>query len=59
MISLLLFSCVAKTINVGIIDVQEEKVCTVQLVDETILEVESDLCASFREGDTIVVIRKK
>ena len=56
---LLLFACAAKTIKVGIVDITEEKVCVVQLVDETILEIESDLCASFREGDTITVIRNK
>ena len=56
---LLLFACATKTIDVGIIDIAEEKVCVVQLIDETILEIESELCASLREGDTIMVIRKK
>ena len=59
MISLLLFACATKVINVGTVDIADEKVCVVQLSDETIIDVESNLCASLREGDIIQVERKK
>ena len=58
MISLLLFACIPKTINIGTIDISEESICVVQLVDETFVEVESDLCASLKEGDVLKVLRK-
>lgn len=59
MISLLLFACVTKKINVGMVDVTEERVCVVQLADETFVEIESKLCASLQEGDILLVERKK
>tara|TARA_E500000178_G_C16612889_1_gene569817 strand:- start:217 stop:399 length:183 start_codon:yes stop_codon:yes gene_type:complete len=57
MISLLLFSCAAKLVNVGMVDIAEEEVCVVQLVDGSFVELESRLCASLREGDLIKVVR--
>ena len=57
MISLFLFACIPKTISIGTIDRSEESICVVQLVDETFVEVESDLCASLKEGDIIEVVR--
>tara|TARA_B100000900_G_C20278945_1_gene593230 strand:+ start:176 stop:358 length:183 start_codon:yes stop_codon:yes gene_type:complete len=57
MISLLLLACSAKVINVGMVDIAEEKICTVQLADESFVEVESELCASLQEGDILRVIR--
>ena len=59
MISLILFACMTKKINVGMVDVTEEIVCVVQLADETFVELESNLCASLQEGDIILVKRKK
>ena len=59
MISLILFGCMTKKINVGMVDVTEEIVCVVQLADETFVELESNLCASLQEGDIILVKRKK
>lgn len=59
MIVLLFFACSTKTIHVGTIDVAEQRVCTVQLVDETIIELESKICNYLQEGDTIHVVRVK
>ena len=59
MISLLLFACSMKTIKVGTVDIVEDQVCIVQLADETYVELESDLCSGLREGDVLVVERKK
>ena len=56
---LLLFACAAKGIKVGIVDIAEEQVCTVQLADESFVEIESGLCASLKEGDVLRVERKK
>ena len=59
MISLLFFACATKTISVGTVDIADKKICMVQLADETFVEVESNLCASLREGDVLQVERKK
>ena len=59
MISLLLFACATKKINVGMVDVTEERVCVVQLTNESFVTIESDICASLQEGDIILVERKK
>ena len=59
MIGLLLFACMTKKINVGTVDISENKICTVQLADETFVEVESNLCTFLQEGDIIKVERKK
>ena len=59
MISLLVFACATKVIEVGIVDMVDEKVCIVQLADESFVEIESALCASLREGDVVKVERKK
>lgn len=56
---LLLFACATKTVNVGTVDIADKKICVVQLADETFIEVESNLCASLREGDVLQVERKK
>ena len=56
---LLLFACATKVIKVGTVDIAEEKVCMIQLTDESFVEIESDLCASLREGDVVKVERKK
>ena len=59
MISILLFSCATKTVNIGTVDISEQNVCVVQLSDETIIEVESDFCVALNEGDIIKVVRKR
>tara|TARA_B100001057_G_C22780342_1_gene923385 strand:- start:801 stop:950 length:150 start_codon:yes stop_codon:yes gene_type:complete len=48
-----------KTIKVGTVDIVEEQVCIVQLADETYVEFEGDLCSDLREGDVLIVERKK
>ena len=59
MISILLFACAAKTIVVGSIDIADEKICVVQLLDDTILEIESELCKELKEGDIIQISRAR
>ena len=59
MISILLFSCATKTVHVGTVDIAEQNVCVVQLSDETIIEIESDLCKDLNEGDIIKAVRKR
>ena len=56
---LLLFACATKVFNIGTVDISEDKICTVQLADETFVEVESNLCAFLQEGDVLRVERKK
>ena len=56
---LLIFACAVKTIKVGIVDIAEDQVCTVQLADESFVEIESGLCATLKEGDVLRVERKK
>ena len=46
-------------VNLGVIDVIETSVCTIQLKDESIIEVKSSFCQSFKEGDIIQVIRSR
>ena len=59
MISLLLFACATKIVDIGTVDASEQDVCVLQLSDETIVEIKSDLCSNLREGDVIRVVRKK
>ena len=59
MISLFLFACAAKTINIGLVDIAEENVCVVQLANETFVELDSTICESLKEGDVIKVLRIK
>jgi len=59
MISLLLISCAMKTTVIGTVDIAESKVCTVQLADDSIVELESKICTVLKEGDIIRVVRKK
>ena len=57
MLSLLLLGCAARAINIGSVDVAEKKICVIQLVDGTIIELESQICKSLKEGDVIQVAR--
>ena len=59
MLSLLLFSCAMKTIQIGSVDVAEERICVIQLSDGYIIEMESNMCKNLKEGDVIHVTRKK
>ena len=59
MISLLLFACATKIVDIGTVDISEQDVCVLQLSDETIIEIKSELCSNLREGDVIRVMRKK
>lgn len=59
MINLILFSCLTKTIDVGTVDLVEPKICTVQLPDESIIAIDSEICSSLKEGDVIQVVRIK
>ena len=59
MISLLLFACATKIVDIGTVDISEQEVCVLQLSDETIIEIKSELCSNLREGDVIRVVRKK
>ena len=58
MISLLLFACATKIVDIGTVDISEQDVCVLQLSDETIVEIKSELCSNLREGDVIKVVRK-
>ena len=59
MISLLLFACATKIVDIGTVDISEQDICVLQLSDETIVEIKSELCSNLREGDVIRVMRKK
>ncbi len=59
MISMFLFSCMTKTVVVGTVDIVEPTSCHVQLLDESIVWIESKMCASLQEGDIIKVVRIK
>lgn len=59
MISLFLFSCLTKTIDVGFVDLVEPNICTVQLPDESIITIDSEICSFLKEGDVIQVERIK
>ena len=59
MISLLLFACATKIVDIGTVDISEQDICVLQLSDETIVEIKSELCLNLREGDVIRVVRKK
>jgi len=56
MISFLLFGCLLVSHRkVGVIDIIENDVCSVQFDDATTIMVNSSLCKGLREGDTIKV----
>ena len=56
---LLFLACATKVVDVATVDVAEQTVCVLQLSDETIIEIQSELCSKLREGDVIRVVRKK
>ena len=59
MISILLFACAPKVIDIIAVDIAEENVCILQLSDETFVEIESNLCSNLKEGDILRVVRKR
>lgn len=56
---LLFLSCATKVVDVATVDVAEQNVCVLQLSDETIIEIKSELCSNLKEGDVLRVMRKK
>ena len=46
-----------KHVTIGTVDSIEGELCEVQLASEDIIIVESVLCSTLREGDTIKVVR--
>ena len=59
MISLLLLACATKIVDVATVDAAEKDVCVLQLDNETIIEIKSELCSNLNEGDVIRAVRKK
>lgn len=56
MISFLLFGCLLVSHRkVGVIDIIENDVCSVQFDDTTTIMVNSSICKGLKEGDTIRV----
>ena len=45
--------------KVGVIDIIDNNVCSIQLVDETFVLVSSSVCRGLKEGDTIEVAYDK
>jgi hypothetical protein len=59
MISILFwFGCMHRPVFIGVIDAKEDTICVIQLADESIIHVDSKLCADVKEGDVIGVIRE-
>jgi hypothetical protein len=54
-----LFACAPKhpPIVIGIVDSKEDRVCVLQLADETVVYVDAPLCDKLAEGDVIKVTR--
>ena len=59
MISLIFFACATKVVEVGTVDITEQNVWVLQLSDETIVEIKSNLCLDLHEGDVLKVERKR
>ena len=55
MIVMLLCCLMTTHKKVGIIDIIENDVCSVQLDDETYIVVKSSICKGLSEGDTVEV----
>ena len=45
-------------VNIGVVDVIDEKVCLVQGDNEEMIEVKIDFCRNLKEGDIIQAVRK-
>ena len=54
-----MFGCMPKKLSatIGVVDVKNKEVCSVQLVDETTVIWKGDICNHLKEGDIIEVIR--
>ena len=64
MISLIIFlGCISHQrhhhVNIGIVDATDEQICVVQLGNDRLITIRSELCLDFKEGDVIKIVRKQ
>jgi len=58
--TLIILGCLMATHRkVGVIDIIDREVCSIQLEDETYILVHSSVCEGLKEGDAIEVLHDK
>jgi len=55
----LLGCSINRSVQVGVIDIIENNVCSIQLESEEAIEVNRSFCKGLKEGDIIKAVRQK